>query len=231
MMRFRTLTILFALLFGLNSFGQVASQTFFSVGANILRSKDFGRYYDREYTPPAFLGFGVTHSWYRTDREFTLNKEIGVNMQYSSPQLSSGGLGAHSNSKYQLLNLFAEATIQAQIKIDSTMSIAIGPVVDYLITGYNKEQTSYYAMYTNPPTSGEISHSGFNRSYFRDPLWGIKFSVFNFSMGEKATFKFNCSYFWLNQDDSNFHSSGFVKVGVAVGFKFNKHSKRSESEL
>lgn len=111
MMRFRTLTILFALLFGLNSFGGYQAKPF-SVGANILRSKDFGRYYgQKRYTPPAFLGFGVTHSWYRTDREFTLNKEIGVNMQYSSPQLSSGGLGAHSNSKYQLLNLFAEATI------------------------------------------------------------------------------------------------------------------------
>lgn len=230
-MRFSILTILVLLLFEMISFGQVTSQTFFSASANILRSKDFRTYYDEECTPPTFCSFGISHSWYGTGRDFTLNKEIGVNMQYSSPQLSSGGLGAHSNSKYQLLNLFAEATIQAQMKIDSTMSIAIGPVVDYLITGYNKEQTSYYAMYTNPPTSGEISHSGFNRSYFGDPLWGIKFSVFNFAMGEKATFKFNCSYFWLNQDDSNFHSSGFVKVGVAVGFKFNKHSKRAESEL
>lgn len=231
MMRFPTLTILVLFLFALNSRGQVASRTFFSVGADILKSKDFGIYYDREYTPPAFLGINVTHSWYRTDRDFTINKEIGFNMQYSSPRLSSGGLGAHSDSKYQLLNLFAEATIQAQIKIDSTLSIAIGPVVDYLITGYNKEQTSYYAMYTNPPTSGEISHSGFNRNYFGDPLWGIKFSVLNFTMGEKATFKINCSYFWLNQNESNFHSSGFIKVGVAVGFRFKKHPKIEETEL
>jgi len=157
-MRYSTLTILLLLLFTLSGLGQVASQTFFSVGANILRSKDFSMYYDEECTPPTFCSFGITHSWYRTDRDFTLNKEIGVNVQYSSPQLSSGGLGAHSYVKYQTLNLFAEATVQAQIKIDSTMSIAIGPVVDYLITGYNKKQTSYYAMYTNPPTSGEISH-------------------------------------------------------------------------
>lgn len=111
------------------------------------------------------------------------------------------------------------------------MSIAIGPAVEYLITGYSKENTSYYAMYTNPPTSGEISHSGFNRNYFGDPLWGIKFSVLNFAMGEKATFKLNCSYFWLNQNESNFHSSGFVKVGVAVGFRFKKRPKIEETEL
>lgn len=231
MMRFSTLTILLLFLFALNGLGQVASETFFSAGANILKSKDFRTHYDEECTPPTFCSFAITHSWYRTDRDFTLNKEIGVNAQYSSPQLSSGGLGAHSYAKYQILNLFAEATIQAQIKIDSTMSIAIGPVVDYLITGYNKEQTSYYAMYTNPPTSGEISHSGFNRNYFGDPLWGIKFSVFNFAMSERATFKINCSYFWLNQDDSNFYSSGFVKVGVAVGFKFKKRPKSADSEL
>lgn len=231
MMRFPTLTVLLIFLFALNGFGQVASQTFFSAGANILKSKDFKTYYDEECTPPTFCSFGVTHSWYRTDREFTINKEIGVNAQYSSPKLSSGGLGAHSYSKYQLFNLFAEATIQAQIKIDSTMSIAIGPAVEYLITGYNKENTSYYSMINNPPTSGEISHSGFNRNYFGDPLWGIKFSVFNFAMREKATFKINCSYFWLNQDDSNFHSSGFVKVGVAIGFIFKKQPDCTESEL
>jgi len=49
-------------------------------------------------------------------------------------------------------------------------------------------------------------------------------------MSEKATFNISCSYFWLNQDDSNFHSSGFVKVGVAVGFKFKKRPEREESE-
>lgn len=228
MIRFFSLTTLFAFLLAASSFGQDKSQTFFSAGANILKSKDFNTYYDEECTPPTFFGFGVTHSWYRTDRDFTVNKEIGLNMQYSSPSLSSGGLGAHSSSKYQLFNLFAEATIQAQIKIDSTMSIAIGPAIEYLITGYNKEKTSYYSMIHNPPTSGEISHSGFNRNYFGDPLWGVKLSFISFAMKDKATFKMNCSYFWLNQDESNFHSSSFIKLGVAVGFGGKKAQTQSE---
>jgi hypothetical protein len=218
MKRIIQLTILFVFSLAANGFGQAQSQTFFSAGANILKSKDFKTYYDEECTPPTFFGFGVTHAWYRPDKDFTLNKEIGVNMQYSSPSLSSGGLGAHSYSKYQMLDFFAEATLQAQIKIDSTMSIAIGPAIEYLITGYNKENTSYYYLADGHYLNGEINHSGFSRSYFGDPIWGIKFSVFNFGMSDKATFKINCSYFWLNQDESNFHSSSFIKVGVAVGF-------------
>ncbi len=231
MKRFFSITTLFVFLLAANSFGQTESQTFFSAGANILKSKDFRTHYDDECTPPTFFGFGATHSWYRTDRKFTLNKEIGLNMQYSSPSLSSGGLGAHSSSKYHLFNLFAEATIQAQIKIDSTMSIAIGPAVEYLISGYNKKHTSYYYLSDGHYVNGENNHSGFNRNYFGDPLWGIKFSVLNFGMSDKATFKINFSYFWLNQDDSNFYSSSFIKVGMAVGFKLGKHSKIPESEL
>jgi len=228
MIRFLSRTILFAVLLAAKSYGQASSQTFFSAGANILKSKDFESYYDRGCTPPTFLTLGITHSWCRPDKDFTVNKEIGVNVQYSSPNLSSGGLGAHSATKYQMLNFFAEATIQAQIKIDSTMSVAIGPAVEYLITGYNKENSSYYYWENTRYVNGEYSHSGFNRNYFDNSIWGIKFSVLNFGMSEKATFKINCSYFWLNQDDSNFHSSSFIKVGVAVGFGGKKIRRQSE---
>lgn len=228
MRRFLALTTLFVFLFAASSFGQAKSQTFFSAGANILKSKDFGRYYDEECTPPTFFGFGVTHSWYRTDKVFTLNKEIGLNTQYSSPSLSSGGLGAHSYSKYQMLHFFAEATVQAQIKIDSDMSIAIGPAIEYLIAGLNNANTSYYYLYNNQYLSGKNNYSGFNRNYFGDPIGGIKFSVFNFGMRDKATFRINCSYFWLNQHESNFHSSSFIKVGVAVGFDSKKNRPQNE---
>jgi len=216
------LATLLVMLCSINGYSQTASDTFFSVGANMLKSSDFGTYYDEEQTPPTFLNLGVTHSWYRTDRKITFNKEIGLNVQYSNPHLSSGGLGAHSYSSFKILNLFAEATVQAQIKIDSSMSVGIGPAVEYLLVGHNKENSSYYAMYTNPPTSGQISHTGFNRNYFGDPLWGVKFSVLNFGMSDKATFKLNFSYFWMKENETNFHSSSYLKVGIAVAFRSKK---------
>lgn len=227
---FITIPILGFLLFSTKGFSQKVSETFFSAGANILKSTDFRNYYDEECTSPTFLNLGVTHSWYRTDRKVTFNKEIGLNFQYSSPDLSSGGLGAHSYSSYKLLNLFGEATIQTQIKIDSTMSIGIGPTVEYMIVGYNRVNTSYYYLADTHYINGECSHAGFNRNYFGNPLWGIKLSVFNFAMREKATFKVNFSYFWMKENKSNFHSSSYIKVGMAIGFRHKKNPGNSKDE-
>ena len=222
----KQIIVLFALAFLLNSakgFCQNVSETNFSLGINKLQSTTFKTYYDEECSPPTFLNLGVSHSWYRTDKKVTFNKEIGLNVQYSSPDLSSGGLGAHNNSRWKLFNLFAEATVQAQFRVDSTLSIGLGPAVEYLITGYNKEKTSYYTMASNPPKSGEVSHSGFNRDYFNDPLFGVRFSILNSVIGGKATLKINLSYFWMKQNESNFHSSKYIKVGLAIGLRSKKH--------
>lgn len=217
------------LLISAKGFCQKVNKTIFGIGINQLQSTVFNNYYDDECSPPTFLTLGVSHLWYQTDKKITFNKEIGLDLQYSSPKLSSGGLGAHSYSKSKLLNLFAEATIQAQIKIDNMMSIGIGPVAEYLILGYNERHSTYYMM-TSPPISGEYNHSGINRDYFGDPLYGVKVSILNSNIGNRATFKFNLSYFWMKENDSNFHSSNYLKFGIAIGFKHKKDLTNSKDE-
>jgi hypothetical protein len=217
------------LLISTKGFCQKVSKTIFGIGINQLQSIKFNNYYDDECSPPTFLTLGVSHFWYRADKKITFNKEIGLDLQYSSPKLSSGGLGGHSYSKSKLLNLFAEATIQAQIKIDNMMSVGIGPVAEYLILEYNEQHSSYYMM-TNPPMSGEYNHSGINRDYFGDPLYGVRLSILNSNIGDRATFKFNLSYFWMKENESNFHSSNYLKFGMAIGFMHKKALINSNDE-
>ena len=224
--------VIFALTFLLISmygFCQKVSETTFGIGINTLQSTNFDTYYDDECSPPTFLTLDVSHFWYRADKKITFNKEIGFNLQYTSPKLSSGGLGGHSYSKSKLLNFFAEATVQAQIKIDHMMSIGIGPVAEYLIIGYKELQSSYYIS-GNPPCSGNYSHSGFNRDYYSDPLYGVRFSVLNSNIAERATLKVNLSYFWMKENENNFHSSHYIKFGVAMGFKHKKDLINSKDE-
>lgn len=229
MRRFFTLLIL--LLITTGSFGQKISQTFYSLGLNVLKSKEFEMHYDDQNTPPTFFNLGISHLWFRTDKRLTLNKEFGMNLQYSNPHLGSGGLGAHWYSNYKILNLYGEATIQPILKIDSTLSIGLGPTVEYLIIGYNKRNTTYYYLLDGHYVNGEYANDGFNRNFLSSPLLGIKLSVCNIGLSNKVNLKLNCAYFWLKPDDTNFHASGFVKVAAAFGFKFRKHHKSAEFEL
>jgi hypothetical protein len=226
------LIVFFALTFQLismNGYCQKVSKTTFGLGINKLQSTNFHTYYDDECSPPTFLTLGVSHFWYRAEKKITFNKEIGFNLQYSNPKLSSGGLGGHWYGTSKLLNFFAEATVQAQIKIDNMMSIGIGPVAEYLILGYNELNSSYYMM-TNPPSSGEYNHSGYNRDYYSDPVYGVRFSIINSDIGERANLKVNLSYFWMKENETNFHSSHYIKFGVAVGLKHKKDLRNSKDE-
>lgn len=224
MKQFIALSTLIILLTSANGFCQNVSETTFGVGVNKLQSNNFRHHYDEECSPPTVFNLEVSHSWFQTDKKLTFNKEIGLNLQYSKPSLSSGGLGGHSYSQWKIANLFAEATVQARFRVDSVLSIGFGPAIEYLIVGYNELQSSYYLM-INTPRSGEYNHSGFNRDYFSDPFIGMRFSFFNSSIGKRATLKVNLSYFWTKESDKSFHSSKYIKVGLAIGFKHKKHSE------
>jgi hypothetical protein len=226
-----TTLITLLLLFSVKGFNQKISETYFGIGVNKLQSTSFTQYYDEECSPPTFFNLGVSHAWYQTNKKIAFNKEIGLNLQYSSPDLSSGGLGAHNYSHWKLINLFAEATIQAKFKIDSLLSIGFGPAAEYLIIGYNKVNTSYYYLTNAHYENGVYSHSGINRDYLGNSLLGVRFSIFNSGISERATLKVNLSYFWMKQNESNFHSSSFVKIGLAIGLKHIKKDKYQRNKM
>lgn len=209
---------------------QKVSETTAGIGFNQLGIPNFGQHWDDEGSPPIFLNLSTSHSWYRTDRRLSVNKEIGVNLQYSDIELSSGGLGAHNYGKWKMLNLFAEAALQARIQLDSTFAIGFGPVGEYLISGYQDEKVSYYSMVSTPPSSGDIHHSGMRRDYFSNPLYGIKLSIFNSLLNERTTLRLNVSYLWTKSDITNFYGSGLLKISAAIGIKHRKKPQHLQDQ-
>lgn len=218
----RNISLLFFMLIAAGSFGQKINQTFYSLGLNILKGKMFESHYSDPTSSPSFFSLGVSHSWYRTDKKLSFNKEIGLNLLHSKLEIGSGGLGGHYNLDLNFFNLFAEATFQAQYRIDKMMSIGVGPVTEYLIIGYNRAHSSCYTWGANPSLV-EQNRSGFNRNYFGDPSLGVKLSIINFGLTETVTFRMNLSYFWLKQNESNLYCSNLLRIGFGVAFKQKKN--------
>ena len=214
--------LLILLLITAGSFGQKISQNFYSLGLNILKGKEFQNHYSDQTSQPSYFSIGVSHSWYRTDKKLSFNKEIGLNLQHSKLELGSGGLGGHYYMDLSFFNLFTEVTFQAQYRIDKMMSIGIGPVTEYLIIGYNRAHSSCYTWGANPSLV-EQNRSGINRNYFGDPSLGIKLSILNFGLTEAVTFRMNLSYFWLKQNESNLYCSNLMRIGFDLAFKQKKN--------
>ena len=57
------------------------------------------------------------------------------------------------------------------------MAFGLGPEAEILIIGLNNLNNSYYSMFTNPYSAGDIRHGGLNRNYFNKPSYGIKLSL------------------------------------------------------
>jgi hypothetical protein len=218
--------VVLGLFFTLQIRGQQLSETTLGVGINKSFIKNFGTYWDDECKSPGFLKVSATQSWYRTDKNVSLIKEAGLNMQYSHINLSGGELETNASYDCKILGLSAEASLQLRIPLDSTFALAIGPTAEYMLASYNDVDYSYFST-TSTPSSGSSHQSGFNRNYFKNPVYGIKLSLLQSKLTEKSTLKLNVSYLWTKKDISDFYTSSYFQVTLAVGFK----SKKTQNDV
>lgn len=220
----RTIILIFSLILisTYSVLAQKVRETQLGVGFIKTFSSDYKSHWSEEFASPNFINLKVSENWYRNDHKVSLQKEIGLNLQYAKISVGGGGLGAGNYYSGKIISLFAEASLQLRFRIDSLFSLGIGPVAEYLITGANDLNNSYYSMFTNPPSSGDKSISGVNRDYFNRPLFGAKLSVFNSGISHRTTLGLSLSYLWTKADFSNFYLSNYMKVSLLIGFKHEK---------
>jgi hypothetical protein len=215
--------IVFYLLFMVNSsaIGQKICETNFSLGisktVSLVQEKQWGE------TPPTYLQLSSTKSWYSNNHRFSLLKEVGTNFQYSNIHNSFGGLGASDEYTGSIISLFADASLQARIRINNLYAFGLGPEAEILILGYNNINHSYYSRINYPEiTSGSKRTSGINRDYFNQPSYGIKVSLFQTDINEQTTIGLKFSYLWTKSESSNFYASNYTRISLFIGFKKQK---------
>ena len=211
-MKLLTFSFCFFMLSALtNVFGQKISETSFAFGINKTSSPVQHNYWN-ENPPPTYLNFNATKSWYNNDHRFSIRKEGGLNLQYSNINLDSGGLGGHNYYTGNITSLFAEAALLVQLKINSRLTLAVGPEAEYLLIGYTNIRKSYYYYNGNHYVLGLDRTVGLNRNYFNKPAYGIKCRLFETGFIEKTTIGLNFSYLWTKSEFSNFYAANYTRI-------------------
>jgi hypothetical protein len=200
-------------------FAQKVSETNFGIGFSKTPSnEEIKQHWWDDSPPPTFLNINTSKSWYRNDRKITLQKEIGLNLQYANIGVGGGGLGAGNYYSGKIINLNAEASLQIRVYIDCMISFGIGPTSEYLLLGYNNINNSYYT-HSDPPRSGDIRTSGINRDYYNQPSYGIKMSIINSRIKGENILGLDVSYLWTKSEHSNFYASNYFQVSFFIGFR------------
>ena len=217
------LSIACMLLFSItsNTFGQQISETAIALGISKTSSSEMQQYWDLN-TTPTYLTFNVNKNWYNNDHWISLRKEAGLNLQYSYFNVESGGLGASNHLTGNVVSLFANAVLQARLRINNTMAFGIGPEAEILIIGHNRLNNSYQTIMTKPPSAGSVRYEGFNRDYFNPPSFGIKLSLFESMVDARTSIALNFSYLWTQSESSNFYASNYTRISFVIGFKKQK---------
>ena len=196
-------------------FGQKISETNLSLGFSKTTAPLYKQYWD---DTPTYLVLNASKSWHNNDHWLSLRKEAGFNLQYSKVNLESGGLGASNHLTGSITSLFANATLQARFRINSSMAFGLGPEAEILLIGLNNLNDSYQTILTKPPSMGNNHQSGFNRDYFNKPAYGIKLSLFETGISEKTTLGINVSYLWTKSELSDFYASNYTRISFFIGF-------------
>ena len=218
-MKLFTFFFCFLMLSALNNvFGQKIRETSFAFGINKTSSPVQHNYWN-ENPSPTYLTFNATKSWYNNDHRFSIRKEAGLNLQYSNINLDSGGLGGHNYYSGNITSLFADAALLVQMRINSRLTLAIGPEAEYLLIGYTNIRESYYYKNVDHYISGANRTVGLNRDYFNQPAYGIKFRLFETGIIEKTTIGLNFSYLWTKSEFSNFYAANYTRISFVIGFR------------
>jgi len=207
-------------LISLSSIGQQKSETNLTLGINKTSSPDQDDRWDE--LSPTYLLIGGTKSWFNNDHRFSLRKEAGLNLQYAHIDLSNGGMGAGNHYTGNIISLFANICLQARLRITKTLAFGLGPEAEILLIGLNNLNNSYYTMFTNPYSEGDISHGGLNRDYFNKPSYGIKLSLYESKVDARTSIALNFSYLWTQNESSDFYASNYTRITFVIGFKKKK---------
>jgi hypothetical protein len=219
------------LLISTKGFCQKVSETSFGIGFSKTPSdQELKQRWSEDTQTPTFLNINACKNWYRNDRKIALQKEVGLNLQYSKISMGSGGLATTYYYSGKIFNLNAEASLQLRFHVDSMISFAIGPMAEYLLIGYNNLNNSYHTTLTNPPSSGDISTSGINRHYFNQPSFGMNLSIINSRINGKNTLGIDLSYLWTKSESSNFYASNYFQVSFLIGFMHKEKTCPEQDE-
>lgn len=216
-MRFTVAIVFISFFFACSmAFGQVVSEIGAGFGVNKTHSSEFGNHYQQN-SSPAYFFVESDFSWYRNDRRITIQKEIGLRMQFADIELATGGK-ASGNSYYGSINsLFAGLALMARVNLGSGLSAALGPAAELLLIGRNRVNYTYFSMFTNPPSYHEGQYKGMNRDYFGNPSMGIKLLLTK-QVSEKNTISIRVNYMSTTSDRTNFYVSNSTYVAFIVGF-------------
>ena len=207
--------------FTLNAIGQNVSETNIALGISNTTSPDDEKYWDQN--PPTYLVLNASKGWYNKDHWISLNKEAGLNLQYSNIHNSSGGLGTSSEYTGKVISLSADASLQARIQINSLLAVSIGPEAEFLIIGFNNINQSYFSIINYPNSSYSNSkNSGLNRDYFNKPAYGIKLSIFETMAYATTSIGLNISYLWTQSELSDFYATNYTRISFVIGFGKHK---------
>lgn len=215
------ISVLFLITIVLSADGQNVSESNISVGMSKTTSSLFKRNYVEE--PPTFLIFNGSKSWYSMNNWISLRKEAGLNFQYASIDFSSGGLGAGSHVEGDIISLFANASLQARMRITNPLAIGIGPEAEILLIGLNNLRSSYFNdLFPAYYNIGNENLHGLNRDYFNQPAYGIRLSIYESAPISTTTIGLHFSYLWTKGESSNFYTDNYSRISLVIGFKKQK---------
>lgn len=209
--------------------GQQISETNIAFGISKTSSTEFKQRYDEAL--PIYLNLTGLKSWYADNHRISLRKEAGLNLQFAPINISGGGLGAANHYTGNIISLFANAALQARLRISNTLAFGIGPEAVVLLIGTSNLNNEYYSIIYKPPTSGNKKMGGFNRDYFNQPCFGIKASLFESNPESKVSVGLNLHYLWTKSEFSNFYAEGYTRFSIVIGFKKQKDKAPEESNL
>lgn len=202
------------------AFGQTISEINYAFGISKTSPAVQSRYWDEPI--PAYLKLNITKSWYSNNHRISLRKEVGVNLQYAKVSLTSGGLGGRGYLSGNIISLFADAALMANIRITHSLAFSAGPEVEFLALGKNHLNYSYSMYYQNPPCSGERRLDGINRDYFQEPSYGIRMRLYESGITDRAAIGIGASYLWTKDLNSNFYADNYKRISLFIGFKKKK---------
>lgn len=173
--------------------------------------------------PPAYFKFNATRSWYSDNQGISLRKEFGLNLQYAPVSQGGGsGMGQSSYLSGNIVSLFANAALLANIPIKKTFALGIGPEAEFLIIGSSNLIDSWYAHYNDPPLSSITRKKGINRDYFDQPSFGIKARLSDSGIIKRTTLSLAVSYLWTHGEISNFYATSYGRISLFIGLKNKK---------
>lgn len=216
------------LFFSFGALGQTIKETNVLIGINKTSSPGYDS--SRDELQLTYLLVGGTKSWYSNDHRLSLRKEAGLNLQYAHFDLSTGGKADWNQYNGHIISLFANAAIQARLRISRTLAFGLGPEAEILLMGQNNLNNLHFTMFTKPPSVSEHHESGFNRDYFNKPSYGIKLSLFDSKADARTSIALNLSYLWTKSESSNFYASNYTRISFVIGFKKPKNNPPADPQ-